>query len=121
MSSNNEININVRITKKHLIIALIAIVATSMIIPYQIFAQNQQSPPQTSTPTPPQESADIAAPVTGPHAEASSNMVLAKSWYLTTFKTGTFLTNRFDTFTKLSNVKCLSRKTDACCEVFPTF
>ncbi len=41
MSNNNEINIHLKITNKHLTIALIAIVATSLIIPHQIFAADQ--------------------------------------------------------------------------------
>ena len=48
MSNNNEINMHIK--KKHLTIVIIAIIATSMIIPYQIFAQNQAIPTQATEP-----------------------------------------------------------------------
>lgn len=96
MSNKNEININVKITKKHLAIALTAIVATSLIVPYQIFAQSQ------APVTPPGREAEEQEPVNAPKltvtplaaltnvlAMPSNNAVLEESYYVISFTTAT--------------------------------
>jgi hypothetical protein len=94
--TNNEvnININVRITKKHLSIALIAIAAISLIIPYQIFAQNALPvPPSASEDAEPVNAPVLASPaqaaLTNVIAMPSNNAVSERSWYLISFTTAT--------------------------------
>jgi hypothetical protein len=88
--SNNEI----RIKKKHLTIAAIAVIATSLIIPYQIFAQNTLPvPPSASEDTEPINAPTLASPaqaaLTNVIAMPSNNAVSEKSWYLISFTTAT--------------------------------
>ncbi len=93
MSNNNELNINfnIKITKKHLTLALIAIVATSMIIPYQIYAQNQGStnPEQNEPVNAPKVSVPTLAALTNVIAMPTNNLVSTKSYYVIAFTTAT--------------------------------
>lgn len=90
MSNNNEININIRITKKHLTVALIAIVAASLIIPYQIFAQNQAMPAQASEPVNSAPVSSIAiTPLTNVFCTPTAGAVLIESNYIVSFTTAT--------------------------------
>jgi hypothetical protein len=74
MTQNNEINIRIR--KKHLAIAFIAVAAISLIIPYQIYAQNVPKPPETSEADPTSH-----VPVGNCIAQASSSIRNELSYY----------------------------------------
>ena len=88
MSNNNEINIKIK--KKHLTLALIAIVATSLIIPFQIFAQNGSIPAAPSGAGDESLSANpTQAALTSVSALPSTDMVGEKAYYTIIFKTGT--------------------------------
>ena len=89
MSNNNDVNIHTK--KKHLTIVIIAIIATSMIIPYQIFAQNQN---QASTQaTEPVNAAPVSSPALAPLTNVfcipTAGAVLIESNYIVSFTTAT--------------------------------
>jgi hypothetical protein len=82
MSNSDEI----RIKKKHITIGLIAAIAASLIIPYQIFAQNQSVPPRGGEFDDGIGALDALGSV---FVWASSNVVEEKSWYVIRVKTAT--------------------------------